>query len=152
MVTIYYKKLRENAKDPERAHESEAGADVFASTKHIVKSRGGIDVIEYGTGLALAIPKGYALDFRARSSVWKQGMILCNGVGTIDEAYHDEVEAFFYKILDGQYENDCQYNIGDKIGQLVLQPYVDPREIRYVEVDELKFDEDRGGGFGSTGR
>lgn len=149
MVEIKVKRLVPEAELPVRKHESDAGADVKAVSKHLAAAYSDgenvLDVVEYGTGLAFSIPKGYALDFRARSSVWKQGMMLCNGVGTIDEAYHDEVKAFFYKFAYGE------YNIGDRIGQLVLQPYVDPREIKFVEVDELEFNENRGGGFGSTG-
>lgn len=149
-VKIYFKRLSPNAKAPLRAHPSDEGADLFAATRHPVgdytSAGNAIEVIEYGTGLAFAIPQGYSFELRARSSIWKQGMSLCNGVGTIDQAYRNEVKAFFYSF------SGKSYDVGDRICQLLLRPYVNPSEIEFIEVDELPTGEDRGGGFGSTGR
>lgn len=153
MVKIYFKKLSPNAKAPFRAHPTDAGIDVYVATKRTVNdfsSLGNlISVIEYGTKLAFSIPKGYAMEFRPRSSVWKVGMQLCNGCGLIDQTYHLEVMAYFY-----QFNPQKSYEIGERIGQLVLLPYVDPEEIEFVDVGdgELPMDNgDREGGFGSTG-
>ena len=144
-VTIYVKKLNQNAKLPLRAHSTDAGADVFAVSKRYIDIDH--DVVVYGTGLALAIPDGYWIDLRARSSVYKTGQFLANGVGTIDSGYRGEVMAVFYA-------NHCKttsYNIGDKIAQLVVMPNVSPMDVEFVEVDELPDSERGEGGFGSTG-
>ena len=150
-IRIYVKKLNKDSKLPFRAHPTDAGADVYACSRRTVSDFSSvgniISVIEYGTGLAFSIPKGYFFDMRARSSVWKMGMSLCNGVGTIDQTYHDEVKACFY-----QFNPSRSYEIGERIGQLVLVPYVNPEEVEFIEVDELPIEDDRGGGFGSTGK
>lgn len=147
MLKIYVKKLNPEAALPKRAHPTDEGADLYACTRRLAAeySDSRVDVFEYGTGLTFAIPKGYALDLRARSSIWKKGMMLCNGVGTIDQTYRDEVKAFFYA-----FSRDS-YDVGDRVAQLLIRPYVNPEEIEFVEVDELPSGDDRGGGFGSTG-
>ena len=144
-VIVYVKRLSKTAKMPERSHEDDAGADVFADSKRLMDPDN--DVFSYGTGLALAIPKGYWMDLRARSSIYKTGLQLANGVGTIDAGYRGEVRAIFYTN-----HHKKPYEVGDKIAQLVLMPNVSPMDVRFVEVDELPMDNDRGGGFGSTGR
>ena len=144
-VKIYVKKLTPTARMPERAHDDDAGADVYADSKHLLYVD--YDVISYGTGLAFAVPDGYWMDLRPRSSVYKTGLMLANGVGTIDAGYRGEVKAVFNTIW-----RNNPYNVGDKIAQLVVMPNVSPRNVEFVEVDELPSENDRGGGFGSTGK
>ena len=144
-VIVYVKRLSKSARLPERSHEDDAGADVFANSKQFIDTDN--DVISYGTGLALAIPKGYWMDLRARSSIYKTGLQLANGVGTIDAGYRGEVKAVFYS---NHYKKP--YEVGDRMAQLVLMPNVSPMDVKFVEVDELPSENDRGGGFGSTGR
>lgn len=144
-ITVFVKRLNENARLPERSHPDDAGADVFADSKRYANVYN--DVICYGTGLAFAVPKGYWMDLRARSSVYKTGLMLANGVGTIDAGYRGEVMAMFYTNHHGQ-----SYDVGDKIAQIVVMPNVSPLDVEFIEVDELPLDNDRGGGFGSTGK
>lgn len=150
-VTIYYKKLRSGAHAPERAHDGDAGWDVCAASVEDVGLVGFRPIKQYGTGLALAVPKGYWVDVRARSSVYRTGMLLANGVGTVDSGYRGEVKATFYQGL-GVAEAP-RYGVGNKIAQLVVQPAL-TTDVEFVEVDELPPSEDgRGeGGFGSTGK
>lgn len=144
-VKIFVKKLNEAAKLPLRAHPSDAGADVFATSKRYIDLDN--DIVSYGTGIALAIPDGYWVDLRARSSVYKTGQFLANGVGTIDSGYRGEIMAVFY----ANHIKVSSYNIGDKIAQLVVMPNVSPMDVEFVEVDELPDSERGEGGFGSTG-
>ena len=144
-VKILVKRLNHDAKLPFRAHDADAGADVFATSKKYIDIDH--DVICYGTGLALAIPDGYWVDLRARSSVYKTGQFLANGVGTIDSGYRGEVMAVFYNT-----NTDANsYSIGDRIAQFVVMPNVSPMDVEFVEVDELPSSERGDGGFGSSG-
>ena len=144
------KRLSPYAQLPQRSHVDDAGVDVFAvsRTETFVSDK---QVITYGTGLAMAIPSGYWIDLRARSSVYKTGMYLCNGVGTIDAGYRGEVLAKFYydtTLMD----EDKTYKVGDKIAQLIVMSNVSPLDVEFVEVDTLPDENDRKGGFGSTGK
>jgi len=71
-------------------------------------------------------------------------MILCNSVGVIDSGYRGEIELRFRYI-----KNTTEYNIGDKVGQLVIIPYP---KIEFEEVEELTETERGTNGFGSTGK
>ena len=87
----------------------------------------------------------FSFDFRARSSVWKTGLILANCVGTGDELYRGTYKAVFYHINTEL----PPYEVGDKIVQLKVG--FTPK-IEFEVVDKLD-DTDRGsGGFGSTGK
>lgn len=148
-IKILVKRLVPEAKLPERANPSDAGADVYAVSKDDKITHRYLDklVISYGTGLAFAIPEGYWMDLRPRSSVFKTGMVLCNSIGTIDAGYRGEVKALFYSN-----PGDWPYSVGDKIAQLVVMPNASPLDVEFVEVEELPAEGDRGGGFGSTGK
>ena len=153
-ITVYYKKLRPEAKAPYKKHEDDSCWDLYAATcNHVfgTKDKDGNmipDYYEYGTGLAFAIPKGYELECRPRSSVYKTGLVLTNCVGTVDCGYTGEVMALFYAVKNG-----TPYPVGERIIQVRLNP-ARYDEVEFVEVDELpNYGTTRGdGGFGSTGR
>ena len=103
------------------------------------------DIIKFGLGVAMELPKGYEAEIRPRSSTFKHwGLIQTNSVGTIDNSYkgdNDEWQIEFIAMRDGtinRFDRVCQFRIWEK------QP-----EFDFVEVDNLGND-DRGG-FGSTG-
>lgn len=147
MVRILVKRLVPEAKLPERAHPDDKGADVYAVTKSIAcMFENGRDVLCYGTGLAFAIPSGYSIELRPRSSVYRTGMVLCNSVGTIDAGYRGEVKAMFYSDPGSK-----PYSVGDKVAQLVVSE-CPATEVEFVEVDELPSSDRGEGGFGSTGK
>ena len=85
------------------------------------------------------------IDGRARSSVWKTGMVLANCEATIDKGYTGKVYAVFYHVLD----NMPKYEVGDRVCQIKIGATI---PMNFIVVDE--FDEtSRGeGGFGSTGK
>lgn len=149
-VTILFKRLTEDAEPPVKAHDGDAGWDVCAVGKKDFRTGlGPLHCVAYRTGLAFAVPKGYWLDVRARSSVYKYGTWLSNGVGTLDSGYRGELFGMFYcydTVADA-------YKIGDRIAQLIVQPAL-TTDVEFVEVDELPESWDgRGeGGYGSTGR
>jgi len=138
---IKFKKLHPDAQMPVKAHETDACYDCFAVS---MKDHGN-GVIEYDMGFAIEMPEGGRVDFRSRSSIYKTGLILCNGTGTVDFPYRGSCRAFFYNII----KELPNYKPGDRICQMKFEFCQD---IGFVEVDELS-DTDRGeGGFGSSGK
>lgn len=140
MIEIKFKKLCAEAVEPTKAHPSDAGADLVATSKKWDDEK---QCWIYGTGIATEIPEGYVGLVFPRSSIRKYGLTQCNCVGVIDSHYRGEIMLSYKPIGSGN-----TYNIGDKIAQLIIMPYP---EVNYLEVSELN-DTDRGeGGHGSTG-
>ena len=135
------KKLNEAAETPSYACPGDAGLDLKAVTVSVSE-----DYIEYGTGLAIEIPYGFAAFIFPRSSISNYSLILANSVGLVDSGYKGELKVRFKKIGD----KDKIYNLGDKVAQLVLMPIAIATSIEIVE--ELTPTERGSGGFGHTGK
>ncbi len=137
-MKIKFKKLNNRAKIPFYANEGDAGMDLVA-TKITRLS----NFYEYGTDIAMQVPKGYVGLLFPRSSISNTDHYLRNSVGVIDSGYRGEIKIrMSIPDLDKK-----EYNIGDKIAQLVIikLPWVDIEEVQDLE------DSDRGkGGFGSS--
>jgi dUTP pyrophosphatase len=151
-MQVRVKKLHPDAVIPSYAKAGDAGMDMVAISADI--SKDGL-FIEYGTGIAVEIPEGYVGLMFPRSSLSKTTMVLSNHVGVIDSGYRGEIK-FRFKDLNMQQEFDGQwygdetvYEVGNKIGQLVILPYP---QIELVETDELNESERGEGGFGSSGK
>ena len=141
-MEVNIKKLNESAVIPTYAKQGDAGLDLTAVSMDVIDNKGS-GYIEYGTGLAIEIPEGYVGLIYPRSSISKTGLILSNSVGVIDSGYRGEIKFRFKWVKDTD-----RYNIGDRIGQLVVMPYP---QVTLIEKEEL-VETDRGdGGFGSTG-
>ena len=99
------------------------------------------------TGLAVAIPEGYAGFVHPRSGrALKEGLTVANAPGTIDAGYRGEVKVI---VVNLDPDEVIHIKRGEKIAQLIVQR-VEAAEL--VEVDELPASERGAGGFGSTGR
>lgn len=124
---------------PTRAHELDAGLDIYAKGDWELAphSFGAIP-----TGVHVAIPAGMVGKLESKSSLMLKG-ITCRG--TIDSGYTGEIKAVMFNHSDVRY----RFADGDKVTQLVLYPIATPVP---VEVDELEETERGDGGFGSTGR
>jgi dUTP pyrophosphatase len=151
-MQVRVKKLHPDAVIPSYAKAGDAGMDMVAISADI--SKDGL-FIEYGTGIAVEIPEGYVGLMFPRSSLSKTTMVLSNHVGVIDSGYRGEIK-FRFKDLNMQQEFDGQwygdetvYEVGNKIGQLVILPYP---QIELVETDELNESERGADGFGSSGK
>lgn len=166
-MKVLFKKLRENAKLPVKAHDDDFCYDVYACDCEEVSP----GVYKYPLGFALQIVdtekvfltttsdvrgiKGETLhvgkevilsiDFRPRSSIFKTGMVLCNSCGTVDRGYTGEICAFFYHVMP----NLPKYEPGERVAQMKIG-FTLPME--FVEVGEFEDTERGDGGFGSTGR
>jgi dUTP pyrophosphatase len=143
-VFVQFKKLDEKAVIPTYANIGDVGADLTAtSVKHVPVTIEEAAYYEYGTGLAMKIPEGYGGFIFPRSSVSKKDLFLANAVGVIDPAYTGEIKLRFkYKTAPKLYE------IGERIGQLVILPIP---TINFSEVAELPITQRGNNGFGSSG-
>lgn len=144
-MKLKIKKLKENAKLPQQAHETDAGFDVFWCTNSpgpIYLSPG--ENVVFGTGLSLQFPRGYVAEVKNRSSVAsKKGLVV--GACIIDSGYTGEVFIDLHNVSD----KIVQVKPGDKIAQILFYKIERP-EIELVS--ELE-DSTRGDkGFGSSGK
>lgn len=140
-MQLRFKKLSQDAVIPQRAREGDAGLDLVATSRTFNRR-----YVEYGTGLAVEIPYGHVGLIFPRSSISNYDVSLANSVGVIDAGYRGEIK-FRMKVW-GAVDSARLYQVGDKIGQLVILPILTPTPI---EADELS-DSERGvGGYGSTG-
>lgn len=152
-MQINIKKLDPTAEIPTYAKEGDAGMDLRAVSMNIKygEDKEGytskeIKYIEYDTGLAMEIPKGYVGYLFPRSSVSKTDLMLANCVGVVDSGYRGPVKLRFKK--SGCSADVARYSVGERVGQIIIMPVPD---FEFNEVEELT-DTDRGdGGFGSTG-
>ena len=142
--TIPYKKLRQNAKAPTKAHSNDAGWDLAVSTIRVSDDG---QFITYGCGLAFDFSCVGFADARARSSCWKHGVVLTNGAGVIDPGYRGEVMAVFVQV-----NKDAPiYKYGERFMQLLFPMIHINDEVEFVEVDALQSSDRGQGGYGSSG-
>ncbi|MFM7127155.1 MAG: dUTP diphosphatase [Actinomycetota bacterium] len=129
---------------PSYAHAGDAGLDLRAREDAVVPAAGGRVLVP--TGIALALPPGYAGFVLPRSGLaLKHGVTVVNSPGLIDCAYRGEIKVV---VLNTDPQSSYRITRGDRIAQLVVQRVA---EVRWREVDSLD-DNDRGGGFGHSGR
>lgn len=140
-MNLRIKKLHPYAKIPTRAHRGDAGLDITCVSihKHVPTQ-----YIEYNTGLAIEIPDGYVGLLFPRSSISNYALSLSNSVGVIDSNFRGEL-TFRFRPISG---TGGEYNLGDKIGQLVILKLP---EVIVFEVDELSESKRNTGGYGSSG-
>jgi dUTP pyrophosphatase len=136
--------LSDAARLPGRAHEGDAGLDLYASESAALDPGGRVGV---GTGIAVEIPPGHAGLVLPRSGLAaRHGIALVNSPGLIDSGYRGEVRIL---LLNTDRERRFEIEPGDRIAQLVVTPIT---ALEPLEAAELA-DTARGdGGFGSTGR
>ena len=129
---------------PAKAHSGDAGFDLLAAADVSLKPG---ERALVPTGLALAIPEGYAGYVQPRSGLAaRHGLGLLNSPGLIDSGYRGEIKIIAVNL--DPYE-PVHLRRGERVAQLVVLPV--PR-VDLVEVSELPGSARGGGGFGSTGR
>lgn len=129
---------------PRFAHQGDAGIDLHAREDAVVSRNGGRVLVP--TGIALAIPEGYAGFVLPRSGLaLKHGITLVNAPGLIDAGYRGELKVV---LLNTDSDADYAVKRGDRIAQLVIQKV---ENVEWVVVESLD-GFDRGGGFGHSGR
>lgn len=132
-------RLEKKAHMPFKKHKYDAGWDLHTPIDVCVAAHSRVAI---GTGVHIAIPRGYYGAVKSRSSMMMQGIITD---GTIDYGYTGEVKVVLFNLTDEPFIAFA----GERIAQLVIQP-VNTTKMQVVEeLDET----DRGdGGFGSTGK
>lgn len=143
-LDVKVKKLVPHVEIPSYGKEGDAGIDLVAIDKYHNRD---YDFVEYGTGLALEIPAGYVGLLFPRSSVSKTPLYLCNSVGVVDSNYRGEVKLRYRNVSENK--EHLEYEVGDRVGQLIIIPY--PTVI-LTESSELTETSRGSGGFGSSGR
>lgn len=150
-MIVKFHSIDVKSKWPTRAHETDAGFDLYATSREFDDYGNVI----YHTGLEIEIPKGYVGLIFPRSSICKRDIFLTNSVGVIDSGYRGEV-LFKFKPVQRMGDTfqtyspafNSLYAEGERVGQLIVIPIPD---IEFQQVEKLS-DSDRGkGGYGSTG-
>ena len=133
-------KLDNGAKMPTRAHETDAGLDIYArETKTIRKGKSEV----FDTGVHIELPKGTVGLLKSKSGLNVNHGITSEGV--IDVGYTGSIVAKLYNNSDFDYIIEA----GDKITQLVILPILTPE----LELVDSLDDTERGdNGFGSSGK
>jgi dUTP pyrophosphatase len=143
-VNLRFRRLSPAARAPARAHEGDAGYDLHAAE---AASVGPGERASVGTGLALAVPDGFAGLVLPRSGLAaRHGIALVNAPGLIDSGYRGEVRVL---LLNTDRDERFEVAEGDRVAQLLLVRAEAPGLEEAEELDETA----RGvGGFGSSGR
>ena len=144
-MRVPFRQLRSEAQIPARAYARDAGYDL-AAAEEAVLAPGGRAVV--GTGIAIAIPDGYAGLVLPRSGLATRfGISLVNAPGLVDPGYRGELKV---PLINHDREEAFEVKIGMRIAQLVL---VRVTEAQFVSVDLLEKSADgrEERGFGSSG-
>lgn len=130
---------------PVYARPGDAGCDLVAAADVTLAPGGGRALVP--TGIAIAIPEGYAGFVQPRSGLARDHGVTClNTPGLIDSGYRGELKVL---LVNTDPTEAFEVRRGERIAQLVVQAV---EHVRFVEVDELPDSERGAGGFGSTGR
>jgi dUTP pyrophosphatase len=139
-MKIQVKKLNPEAKIPERAHPYDAGLDLF-TVDEVVLEKG--ETVVLGTGIALAIPEGFAGLIWDKSGLAAKNGITCLG-GVVDAGYRGEIMVTLANLGADAYTITKHQKIAQMLIQKVELPALE-------EVVDLDYTERGEKGFGSTG-
>ena len=141
---VYFELTHPNAKIPTYAHDTDAGADVYAPEDITIQPNARGQMVD--VGFKMAMMPGWFMDVRPRSGLsYKTTMRISNAPGTIDADYRNNVGI----LIDNFSNEPIVIHAGDRIAQFVLHPVY-----RFFgeQVDSVdKIGANRNGGFGSTG-
>ncbi len=142
-LTIQLRRLDEGVPVPHYAHPGDAGADLVTRVD-VTLAPGERSTVP--TGLAIALPEGYAAFVHPRSGLAaRHGLTVVNAPGTVDAGYRGEIAV---TLLNTDAREPVVLHRGDRIAQLVVQRV---ERARFVETDALPDSVRGAGGFGSSG-
>jgi dUTP pyrophosphatase len=140
---LKFVKLNEKATLPTRAHDNDAGLDLYAAESARLAPAARVSV---GTGLAVQVPDGVAGLVLPRSGMAiKHGVTLVNSPGLIDPGYRGEVRVL---MLNTDPSLEFRISPGDRIAQVLLVPVAHASPLQAHALDDSTRGE---GGFGSSG-
>lgn len=126
---------------PTRSHPDDAGIDLYAREDTVILPHSGSS---FDTGVCLELPPRTFGKIESRSGLnVKHSIVSCGGV--IDSNYRGSIVVKLYNLSDKPHH----INAGDRIAQLIVQPYI---YVDREEVDELTYTDRGEDGIGSTGR
>lgn len=142
MPTFKVERVLEDAIMPAKAHESDAGFDLYSPIDFMVHghTRKVIDL-----GIRIELSDSYEAQIRSRSGLAaKKGVVILNGIGTIDPHYRGNIQAILYNTTF----IPVRFKKGDRIAQMVIKRFPD---VELIE-DSVSENTERGvGGLGSSG-
>ena len=142
-LEVLVQRLQPDLPLPTYALPGDAGADIVAA-QDLTLAAGERAVLP--TGLAIALPDGYAAFVHPRSGLAaRAGLGLVNAPGTIDSGYRGEIKLI---VINHDPVQPIELRRGERIAQLVFQRV---ERARFIEVDELPASARGAGGHGSTG-
>lgn len=141
-IKLKVKKLSTEAVLPSYSRVGDAAMDLTAISKEYDAAT---DTIVMGTGLAIEIPPNHVGLICPRSSIYKVPLMLSNSIGIIDENFRGHIQ-FRFRPIDRPKQN---YEVGDRIGQLLIIPYP---TVEVEEVTELSESNRGEQGWGSSGK
>ena len=145
MLNIPIIRLIDDATIPIYAKSGDAGADLVAAESVVLDAGGGRALIS--TGVAIAIPEGFAGFVQPRSGLaLKHGITCLNTPGLIDSGYRGELKVL---LVNTDPSEAFEVNKGERIAQLVIKRV---EECDFQVVEELPDSERGETGFGSSGR
>jgi dUTP pyrophosphatase len=143
MEELQFTRLSDRATLPTRAHEGDAGLDLYAAESARI---GPGQRVSVGTGLAVAIPVGLVGLVVPRSGLaLKHGIALVNSPGVIDSGYRGELRVL---LLNTDSTSEFRLAVADRIAQILLLPIATATPL---EADALDTTARGAGGFGSSG-
>lgn len=144
MIEIPYKKLDESVEDALYAHEGDAGLDLRSSIDCVLQP---FQRMTIPTGLAFAIPEGYAGLVIPRSGLAsKHGISIVNAPGLVDSGYRGEIKVILINLDPNE---PFEISKGDRIAQIMFVPYAMGKLDKRESLDETERGES---GFGSSGK
>ena len=143
-INVEIKRIDTELPLPHYANVGDAGLDLYSSeTVDLLPGQRKL----VGTGIAVAIPSGFAGFVQPRSGLAiREGLSIVNTPGLIDSGYRGEIKVI---AINTDKEETLHIERGDRVAQLVIQ---EVPVVTLVEVDELSETERGAGGFGSTGK
>jgi dUTP pyrophosphatase len=144
MALLYVELLSADAQLPTKAHDSDAGYDLFASACVNIPAHGSALVT---TAIKLDIPDGYYGRIASRSGLAVKHNLEV-GAGVIDNGYHGEIMVLLRN------HGNAVYTVvpGDKIAQIILEPYASVQVRQVSSVDSIRETSRKENGFGSSGK
>lgn len=144
MLRVQVVRLDPDLPLPTYARDGDAGLDLVARETVALTAGGGRALV--ATGIAIALPEGYAGFVQPRSGLANRHGVTClNSPGLIDSGYRGELKVLLVN-LDPT--NDHKVERGDRIAQLVVQKV---ETVAWESVEELEATDRGAGGFGHTG-
>jgi dUTP pyrophosphatase len=142
-VQVLLSRLDPGVPVPSYATAGDAGVDLVTTSDAVIAPG---ERVVVGTGVAIALPIGYAGFVHPRSGLAARvGLSVVNTPGTIDAGYRGEIRVC---LINHDLREPIELRRGDRIAQLVVQRV---EHVAFTEVAELPDSERGAGGYGSTG-